>query len=120
MFWEWGGDKGVAEFMEWNDDMRGSKWLSIITFGVSAVALVGVLILHSMEYLSLIYDISLAVFGSALLGFIMSLVGYFAVKCIAMEAFYQEALKVVSTLGKAKYFLTDQPTGLVMNCIAQG
>lgn len=105
--------------MEWNDNMRGSKWLSIITLGVSSIALIGVLILHSIEYLSLAYDISLAILGSALLGFIMSLVEYFAVKRIAMETFYQEALKAVSALSKAKYFFTDEPTGLVVNCIAE-
>lgn len=99
--------------------MRGSKWLSIITLGVSAIALFVVIVFHSKEYLSLVYDISLAVLGSALLGFIMSLVEYFAVKRIAMETFYQEALEAVSTLGKAKYFLTDQPASLVMNCIAE-
>jgi len=63
--------------------MRSPKWLSII----SAAGLLGTVSLHSNEHNSLIYNISLALFGSALLGFIMSFIEYFAVRLNAMEEF---------------------------------
>ncbi len=97
--------------------MRENKWLSIITFCTSLLALMGVFIFYNK--VNLVYDISLAVLGSALLGFIMSLIQYFAIKRISMETFYQEAIKAVSVLYKAKYFSLDEPLKLIEDCIAE-
>ena len=99
--------------------MRDSKWLTIITAFVSVIALINILLFHCIDNVTLGYDISLAIFGSAMLGFIMSLIQYFAVKRTAMETFYEESLRAISVLGKAKYFFTDEPVGLVVNCIAE-
>ena len=99
--------------------MRDTKWLSIITGGVSVIAFCCVFFFHENIGLKLIYDISLAIFGSALLGFIMSLIQYFAAKRKSMEIFYSEALKAINILGKAKYFFTDEPIDLIANCIAE-
>lgn len=99
--------------------MRGTKWLSIITFVFCCIAFAGVVVFYNQIDAKLIYDISLATFGSALLGFVMSLIQYFDAKRNAMELFYQEALKAISIIGKAQYFLTDEPESLVVNCIAE-
>jgi hypothetical protein len=99
--------------------VRGVKWLSIIAFCVSIISLLGVVLFHSNGRFTLLYDILLATLGSALLGFIMSLVEYLDVKRTAMEVFYNEAMKAISVLGRAKYFFTDAPIDLVINCIAE-
>lgn len=99
--------------------MRDSKWLTIITACVSIASLISVLLFYCIGNVTVGYDISLAIFGSSILGFIMSLIEYFAVKRKTMEIFYEKALVAISAIGKAKYFFTDEPVGLVVNCIAE-
>lgn len=65
------------------------------------------------------YDIALAVFGSALLGFIMSLVEYFSERKKAMEQFWIEAKRVLAQFRKAEYIYFDEPEDIVTGCIAE-
>ncbi|MBP1905082.1 hypothetical protein J2Z32_001707 [Paenibacillus turicensis] len=97
--------------------MRSPKWLTIITFVISATSLIGTILLHSKEQMLLIYNISLALFGSAVLGFIMSLTEYFAVKRKAMELFYEEAIQAIILIGKANYYFDDDDSNKVEKLI---
>jgi len=65
------------------------------------------------------YDISMAIFGSALLGFIMSLIEYFAERRKAMEDFLRAAYKVYVQLRKIKLLKLDQPQDLILDCISE-
>ncbi|MCL2579338.1 MAG: hypothetical protein FWE32_04835 [Oscillospiraceae bacterium] len=99
--------------------MRAKKWLVIITFIVAILSLSGVfLCFFTFKYFYEIwYDILLAVFGSATLGFIMSLIEYFAERRRSMEAFYVEALDAARVFGKAICLFPDEPIELIKNCI---
>ena len=58
--------------------MTAKKWVTIVTFICSLVAII---LMSGFKYCcaegNIGYDITLAIFGSALLGFIMSLIEYF-------------------------------------------
>lgn len=98
--------------------MSAKKWVTIITFFCTMFA---VILLPIFDYYkcNIGYDISLAIFGSALLGFIMSLVEYFTERRKAMEQFWIEAEQVLAQFRKAKYIKFDEPEDLVISCIAE-
>lgn len=98
--------------------MKAKKWLSIITFGCSIIsAIIAVLIGKSSN--SIFYDFSMAVFGSALLGFIMSIIEYNVERRRAMEVFWIESRKALVKLRKIKYFNTDAPLDKILDCFAE-
>lgn len=97
--------------------MRGRKWTVLITAPIALLACSGLFIFQVCN--KILYDISLAVLGSAILGFIIALIEYFAEKRRAMETYYTEALNAAKILGKAVYFLPDEPISLVANCIGE-
>lgn len=88
-----------------------------ITVIISAVSLIGTILFHNKEQMLLIYNILLALFGSAVLGFIMSLTEYFAVKRKAMELFYEEAINAIIVIGKANYYFDDDDSNKVEKLI---
>ena len=98
--------------------MKAKKWVTLITFSISAVSLIFALIAQC-PCLDLIYDISMAIFGSALLGFIMSLIEYFTERRKAMEDFLSAAYKVYVQLRKIKLLKLDRPQDLILDCIAE-
>lgn len=98
--------------------MRGKKNLTIITFLCTASALLCA-ILTAKETGSIVYDIALAIFGSSLLGFVMSLTEYFVERRSAMECFWQEARKVLSKFRKVKYIDIDAPVDLLHACFLE-
>ena len=93
--------------------MSAKKWVTIVTFFCTMFA---VILLPIFDYYecNIGYDISLAIFGSALLGFIMSLVEYFTERRKAMEQFWLEAGQVLAQFRKAKYIKFDEPEDLVL------
>jgi len=99
--------------------MRGPKWLSIITFFISVVAIICILCFSTVADASLAYNISLAIFGSAVLGFIISLIEYFDIRRSVLEEFYLEALKINGLIHEAGYFYTDEPIEFVLDCIVE-
>lgn len=65
--------------------MKAKKWVTLITAGISVISLICAIVANcACVNLPLMYDISMAIFGSALLGFIMSLIEYFAERRKAM------------------------------------
>lgn len=59
------------------------------------------------------YDIFMAIFGSALLGFIISFVEYFGERRNSMEWFYQEASIALNELRKLHPFTEDDAAALI-------
>lgn len=98
--------------------MSGKKWLTIITFVCTVIALI-VAFLVGKDSGCIAYDIVMAVFGSALLGFIMSLTEYFVEKRRAMECFWQEARDALIKLRKVKYIDITAPVELVHACFQE-
>lgn len=98
--------------------MKAKKWLSIITLGCSFIsAILAILIGKSSNCIW--YDFSMAIFGSALLGFIMSITEYNVTRRTAMEAFWQESGKALRKLRKIKYFNTDTPLEKILDCFSE-
>lgn len=98
--------------------MKAKKWLSIITFGCSIIsAIIAVLISKSSN--RIFYDFSMAVFGSALLGFIMSIIEYNVERRTAMEVFWKESRIALAKLRKIKYFNTDAPLDKILDCFTE-
>ena len=61
--------------------------------------------------------ISMAIFGGAALGFIMSLTEYYVERRKAMEEFWLQATKVLNELKKIKYLDVDAPINLIVDAI---
>ncbi len=98
--------------------MKGKKWLTIITFFCFVAALL-IAVLIGKASISVGYDIAMAVFGSALLGFIISLIEYFFERRTAMEVFWQEARKALAQLRKIIHIDIDAPMDLVLQCFKE-
>ena len=83
--------------------MRYPKWLVIITFIITMVSLIVLLVVSKIDDNSTtIYDISLAVFGSAMLGFIMSFIMYFTEKRRTLMQLYHAAQGILDELRKLR------------------
>lgn len=98
--------------------MKAKKWVTIITFVCSMGSLVFALVAKCKCY-DLMYDLSMAAFGSALLGFIMSLTEYFSERRKAMETFLSESYKIYTRFRKIKYIDIDESSELLVECIVE-
>ena len=79
--------------------MKAKKWLTIITLVITALSLVFAFIIGKNSN-CITYDISMAIFGGAALGFIMSLTEYYVERRKAMEEFWLQATKVLNELNR--------------------
>ena len=91
--------------------MKSKKRLTIITFIVSILSLVSA---FKVSRSCIFYDISMALLGSAVLGFIMSVTEYYVERQKAMEEFWSQATKVLNELRKVKYLDEDAPINLII------
>lgn len=98
--------------------MSAKKWVTIVTFFCTMLAIILLPIFKCLKY-DMGYDISLAVFGSALLGFIMSLVEYFTERRKAMEQFWVEARRILAQFREAKCIKFNEPEDMVVSCIVE-
>lgn len=115
--------------------MKSKRLLTYFTFALLVISLDGVLFLNFFADsaifanssllrdigldIDLYYDISLAAFGSALLGFIVAIVEYYSVRISCMEKFFFESKELINELSKVKCFHIDEPIELVTNCISE-
>lgn len=65
------------------------------------------------------YDVSMALLGSAVLGFIMSLTEYYVEKRKAMEEFWLQSNKILKELRKIKYLELDAPVELIKDALLE-
>lgn len=98
--------------------MRAKKWLTFATI-ICTIASVVLMIVFQCNDIKIGYDISLALFGSAFLGFIMSLIEYFSERKSSMEKFWIEARKVIIQFRKAKPIVISEPEELIFNSFAE-
>lgn len=98
--------------------MKAKKWLTIITGCISLSSFVAALSIGKTSS-SICYDIAMAIFGSALLGTIMSLTEYFVERRKAMELFWAEARKALKELRKIRYINVDAPNNLICACFSE-
>lgn len=92
--------------------MKAKKWLTIITLVITALSFI-----IGKNSNCITYDISMAIFGGAALGFIMSLTEYYVERRKAMEDFWLQATKVLNELKKIKYLDVDAPINLIVDAI---
>ncbi len=95
--------------------MHRSKGM-IICFGIASIAtLIAVFILKVSVEPSKAYDLSLAVFGSSLVAFLISIVEYSSSKKLDMQLFYYEVMRIGNIMGKILYFdrgISDIPKAI--------
>ena len=98
--------------------MKAKKWLTILTFICTLLGLIFCLLFNYMES-KIGYDLSLATFGSSLLGFIMSLAEYFVERRKAMENFWLEARLVLKQFRKLEPISISVPKDLLVSCFIE-
>lgn len=98
--------------------MKAKKWLTIITLCVSIFSL-SVACIIGKDSNCLSYDVSMALLGSAVLGFIMSLTEYYVEKRKAMEEFWLQSNKTLKELRKIKYLELDAPVELIKDALLE-
>lgn len=98
--------------------MKAKKWLTIITFIYAVLGLLFCLI-SSHSNFKLGYDLSLAIFGSALLGFVMSLAEYFVERRKAMERFWRESYHVLNKFRILEPVCINEPEELLLASFAE-
>lgn len=96
--------------------MRAKKWLTISTVVCTIGSIVSMIVFKNI-HIDMGYDVALAIFGSALLGFIMSLIEYFSERKSSMEEFWSEAIQVLVQLRQAKPIVLSEPEELVLNSL---
>lgn len=98
--------------------MRAKKLVTIATIICTITSVVWMIVFQCND-INMGYDISLALFGSAFLGFIMSLIEYFSERKNSMEKFWMEAGKVLIQFRKAKPIVTSEPEELILNSFTE-
>ena len=96
--------------------MRAKRWVTLVTFLLTLVSFVLIIKFKNFEC-DVEYDIAMAIFGSSILGCIMSFVEYFSERERAMGQFYQEAIRILAKFRKAKPLQLTEPEELIRNCI---
>ena len=96
--------------------MRAKRWVTLVTFSLTLVSIVLIIKFKNFEC-NVEYDVAMAIFGSSILGCIMSFVEYFSERKRAMEEFYQEAIRILAKFRKAKPLQLTEPEELIRNCI---
>ncbi len=96
--------------------MRQNKWLIYGTVTITIASLLAAFFIGKAAN-SIGYDICMAIFGSAFLGFIMSLIQYFSERRIGMEKFWKAAISALDILERIPFVDIDAPYGLVLNCL---
>ena len=94
--------------------MREKKWLVYITGILTVLSLIVVLVI-SKNQCSKLYDIFLAVFGSSILGLIMSLIQYFSERRSAMEKFLIIVLNYTKAIIEFEHLNFKQPIELIIS-----
>lgn len=109
---------GIKRRVVKEQEMKAKKWLTMISLVITVVSLF-ISINIGKNSNCVIYDISMAIFGGAILGFIMSLIEYYVERQRAMEEFWLQATKVLNELKKIKYLDVDAPINLIVDAIRE-
>ncbi|MFI3250978.1 MAG: hypothetical protein R3Y07_08445 [Eubacteriales bacterium] len=105
--------------------MQAKKRIFLLTFFISALSLGGAVqffILYHFQQIpvaTLLFNLSIGVFSSSLLGCSMSLTEYFVLRKENMEFFMEEAERAVAVVKEVQYFDIDAPVELVQACFGE-
>lgn len=98
--------------------MKSKKWLTIFTLIVSLLSLVVAFVIGK-DSNCIFYDVSMALLGSAVLGFIMSITEYYVERRKAMEEFWIQAINILKEFRKIKHLDLDAPTDLIIEAFGE-
>lgn len=98
--------------------MRAKKHLTYVTLVCSLLSILAALIVGKSSN-CICYDIAMAVFGSALLGFIMSLIEYHTERRSAMETFWFEAIQTLGKLRLIEPYIPKAPFEMILDCFTE-
>ncbi|MBF1103297.1 MAG: hypothetical protein HXL50_07270 [Solobacterium sp.] len=98
--------------------MKAKKWLTIITLIISFLSFVAATVIGKNSN-CIYYDVSLALLGSAVLGFIMSITEYYVERRKAMEEFWIQATNILIELRKIQHLDLDAPTDLIIKVFGE-
>ena len=98
--------------------MKAKKWLTVITLIVSILSLVAAFVIGK-DSNCIFYDVSMALLGSAVLGFIMSITEYYVERRKAMEEFWNQAINILKELRKIKHLDLDAPADLIIEAFGE-
>lgn len=98
--------------------MKAKKWLTVITLIVSILSLVAAFVIRK-DSNCIFYDVSMALLGSAVLGFIMSITEYYVERRKAMEEFWIQAINILKELRKIKHLDLDAPADLIIEAFSE-
>ena len=96
--------------------MRVNKITSLIT-AITSVLFAALCFFIPKD--TVYYDISLAIFGSDLIAFVLSFIEYFSVRREVIEEFYVASLKALSSLKKIEYMHFDIQDEMLKNCLVE-
>lgn len=97
--------------------MRSNKRAVYATAIISAITLIICFASHQTK--PFIYDVSLACFGSAVLGLVVAYTAYSAERRDAMEQFWDEGIVLTNGIRKIKHIEFDEPIELAKNAIKE-
>lgn len=95
--------------------MTTKKKLVFTTCILSVFSIIMAIFFNYVFHFEFWTNFSFAIFGSALLGFIMSLVEYRVERKRALEEYYLNSSKLINIFSKAKYFISIAPSELLIN-----
>ncbi|MGM9958332.1 MAG: hypothetical protein ACI32B_03680 [Erysipelotrichaceae bacterium] len=98
--------------------MKSKKWLTIFTLIISLLSLVAAFVIGK-DSNCIFYDVSMALLGSAVLGFIMSITEYYVERRKAMEEFWIQSTNILKELRKIKHLDLDAPTNLIIEAFGE-
>lgn len=98
--------------------MKRSKTLLILTCIATKVSLISIIFIRK-KWGYLVYDLSMAIFGSALVSFIMSISDYYYERNKSIKLFCEEAISVLNELRKIKHIETGVPAELILACFQE-
>lgn len=89
--------------------MRSNKKALICTLIVTSITLLICIILYTLHSKNLIYDLSLAAFGSAMVGIAVAYSAYSAEKRKTMEEFWTEAYRIIRAIKQLEHIDFEVP-----------
>lgn len=111
------GEMQFQYYSRKGNKMRSNKRAVYATAIITAITLITCFAFHQTK--PFIYDISLACFGSAVLGLVVAYTAYSAERRDAMEQFWDEGIALTTGIRKIKHLEFDEPIELVKNAIKE-
>lgn len=103
--------------LSWKGKQNEIKHAVYVTAIISAITLAICFVFRCQK--PFVYDISLACFGSAVLGFVVAVTAYSAERRDVMEQFWDEGIELTNGIRRIKHIEFDEPIELVKDAIKE-